>query len=199
MADGKATIPRILAFAYIYCPKTGRVLVEHRICDQTYGIPGGGVDPGEDLYQAVLREIEEETGFKAKLESLVPLCDYDCSIDGLLRHAHIYAIEVDEEFTPVVPGEDLPPLSEGQTLKSLFSALYADPENKTSYKESFSLSWIKPVDWPEPMHPHLPKSLGQFSSYMAEGAEKPAVIVRDGRKAGNFPAILSQYQLTLTL
>ena len=34
-------------------------------------LPGGGIDSGEDDYKALVREVKEETGYDAILESIV--------------------------------------------------------------------------------------------------------------------------------
>ncbi len=52
-------------------------------------MPQGGVDPGEDLYAAALRELAEETGVRADLVSLLGVIDrwlaYDFPPDVLAR------------------------------------------------------------------------------------------------------------------
>lgn len=52
-------------------------------------MPQGGVDPGEDLYAAALREMAEETGVRADLVSLLGVIDrwltYDFPPDVLAR------------------------------------------------------------------------------------------------------------------
>ena len=35
-------------------------------------LPGGGIDPNEDDYQALVREVKEETGYDVDLETIVP-------------------------------------------------------------------------------------------------------------------------------
>ncbi|MBQ8798532.1 MAG: NUDIX domain-containing protein [Lachnospiraceae bacterium] len=35
-------------------------------------LPGGGIDPNEDDYQALVREVKEETGYDVNLETIVP-------------------------------------------------------------------------------------------------------------------------------
>src|SRR6266851_4694754 len=48
------------------------VCERHRRTSQPYyKLPGGALQPGEHLVDAVLREVEEETGVQAKFESLV--------------------------------------------------------------------------------------------------------------------------------
>jgi 8-oxo-dGTP diphosphatase len=49
----------------------GRVLVVEE--DDEYYLPGGGIDPGEDLETGLRRELIEETGYA--IEILAPLCD----------------------------------------------------------------------------------------------------------------------------
>jgi ADP-ribose pyrophosphatase YjhB (NUDIX family) len=40
----------------------GRVLLQRRDDTGRWGLPGGGVEPGESVRQAVIREVREETG-----------------------------------------------------------------------------------------------------------------------------------------
>jgi putative (di)nucleoside polyphosphate hydrolase len=51
----------------------GRVFVGQRFDSvvEAWQMPQGGIDPGEDPYVAALRELEEETGVKAGLTSLI--------------------------------------------------------------------------------------------------------------------------------
>ena len=49
----------------------GRVLLTQRNDFPVWCLPGGGVDPGESLAQAALREMREETGLDVRLERLV--------------------------------------------------------------------------------------------------------------------------------
>ncbi len=46
------------------------VLVERRFPPEGWALPGGFVDPGESLYQAVVREVLEETGLAIEVLSL---------------------------------------------------------------------------------------------------------------------------------
>ena len=49
----------------------GRVLLTQREDFEVWCLPGGGVEGGESLAQAALREVEEETGLKVTLTRLV--------------------------------------------------------------------------------------------------------------------------------
>lgn len=49
----------------------GRVLLEHRSDNGFWGMPGGGVDVGESVEQAVKREVLEETGLLVEMKRLV--------------------------------------------------------------------------------------------------------------------------------
>jgi ADP-ribose pyrophosphatase YjhB (NUDIX family) len=46
----------------------GRVLLTQREDFPVWCLPGGGVDPGESLAQAAVREVREETGLEVELE-----------------------------------------------------------------------------------------------------------------------------------
>lgn len=86
---------------------TGRLLFMLRSSDvmepNTWGSISGKIDPGEDPEQAMLRELEEETGINPALVS--NLKNYDTFEDGRFKFYN-YLGEVPEEFEPTLNWEN---------------------------------------------------------------------------------------------
>ncbi|MFE5209144.1 NUDIX hydrolase [Streptomyces sp. NPDC056600] len=60
--------------AYAVCLVGERVLLARHVSPQgasTWSLPGGGVEHGEDPFDAVVREVAEETGCDAEVERLL--------------------------------------------------------------------------------------------------------------------------------
>ena len=57
--------------AAIILNERGEVLLQQRGDDGKWGLPGGGMDPGEDPAETVVREVWEETGLHVLPERLV--------------------------------------------------------------------------------------------------------------------------------
>ncbi len=61
--------------AYAVCVEGGRVLLARYVSPWGDGswwtLPGGGVEQGEDPYDAVIREVAEETGCDGVIERLL--------------------------------------------------------------------------------------------------------------------------------
>lgn len=78
---------------------TGRILIARRSNNVnepgTWGTWGGKIDPGEDPKDAVMREIEEETGYHGRMK-LSPLYTFR---DGEFRYFN-YLVVVPAEFSP---------------------------------------------------------------------------------------------------
>ncbi|PUB25377.1 NUDIX domain-containing protein [Promicromonospora sp. AC04] len=49
----------------------GRLLLIHRTDNDLWALPGGGIDPGETVRQAGVRETEEETGYRVRITGLI--------------------------------------------------------------------------------------------------------------------------------
>ena len=61
----------------------GLLLGRHRL--GTWELPGGSVEPGESLYGAVVRELGEETGLRARPEDVVLLGSLLDHVDDMVR------------------------------------------------------------------------------------------------------------------
>jgi 8-oxo-dGTP diphosphatase len=62
-------VPRVGAFATVL-KDSGEVLVCHRRDLDLWEMPGGGVEDGETPWEAVVREVAEETGLRVAVERL---------------------------------------------------------------------------------------------------------------------------------
>nr|WP_202885073.1 NUDIX domain-containing protein [Actinopolymorpha cephalotaxi] len=72
MVDG--TEPSFRLAAYAVCVEDGRVLLARlvsAVVESTWTLPGGRVEHAEDPYDAVIREVAEETGYEAVVERLL--------------------------------------------------------------------------------------------------------------------------------
>ena len=49
----------------------GELLLVHKTDNDLWALPGGGVDPGESVTMAVVREVKEETGVDVVVDDLV--------------------------------------------------------------------------------------------------------------------------------
>lgn len=65
--------PTPLAFAAFvaFDVASGKVLLHRREDFRIWALPGGGVEPGETLKAAAVREVDEETGYQVTAEHLV--------------------------------------------------------------------------------------------------------------------------------
>ncbi|WP_459549893.1 NUDIX hydrolase [Nocardia sp. X0981] len=109
----------------------GRVLMIRRTDNDLYAIPGGGLEAGETVAQAVEREVLEETGITVRVRSLV----------GVFSNPdHVIAFdngEVRQEFS------------------ICFRAEPVGGEVRTS-SESKEVAWIAPEKLPElNIHPSI--------------------------------------------
>jgi 8-oxo-dGTP pyrophosphatase MutT (NUDIX family) len=66
----RATQLRVSAGAIVRDPD-GRVLLQRRSDNGLWGVPGGGVELGETLHAAIVREVLEETGLRVAVERLI--------------------------------------------------------------------------------------------------------------------------------
>lgn len=92
--------------ALIYCTQTRRYLFLLRNGHKysgTWGLPGGKVDAGETVAEALAREIVEELGGVIQGAKLIPIEKFT-SDNGKFTY-HTFLIPVEEEFLPVLNNE----------------------------------------------------------------------------------------------
>lgn len=104
-------VQRLAAYALVTSPRGVLLtqLSERTNAAGRWGLPGGGVDPGEDPQVAVLREVTEETGQQVRLTGLLGVHDghwVGRAPDGRLEDFHavrlIWRAVCDAPTDPVV-------------------------------------------------------------------------------------------------
>jgi 8-oxo-dGTP diphosphatase len=98
---------RIAAYGVIV--QNGQILLSHwnEAGHQAWTLPGGGIDPGEDPADAAVREILEETGYKAELTDLIGIDSRVIGADDRLQGASgpLHAIRI--VYSAVIIGGEL--------------------------------------------------------------------------------------------
>ncbi len=79
----------------------GRVVLVHRPRYDDWTLPKGKLDPGESFEEAALREVEEETGLRARLVRELPAIRYtDAKGRPKLVRYWLMEVEHDPGFEP---------------------------------------------------------------------------------------------------
>jgi 8-oxo-dGTP diphosphatase len=113
--------------AYAVCVEEGRVLLARCVSPdgaRTWTLPGGRVEHGEDPFDAVVREVAEESGCDAVVERLlgvdsrVPAADRPAP--GLPDHQNVGVF-----YRVRITGGELRPEPNGETAESVWTPLPA--------------------------------------------------------------------------
>lgn len=93
---------------WFYSVSTGRYLYLMRNDPKhpgSWGLPGGRIEPGESLRDAMFRECREEIGFVPDFMRLVPIEKFT-TVDGVFAY-HTFYCSVENEFVPQLNHEHL--------------------------------------------------------------------------------------------
>jgi ADP-ribose pyrophosphatase YjhB (NUDIX family) len=119
----------------------GRVLMVREISDGKWTLPGGWADVNQSAGECVVREIAEESGFKARALKLAAVYDYQKRnpprhIDSIYKMFFICEIVggaacASDETSEVAffPRNELPPLSLGRTTAEQIDRMFQHHEN----------------------------------------------------------------------
>jgi 8-oxo-dGTP pyrophosphatase MutT (NUDIX family) len=130
---GVATSLRVSATAFIR-DGAGRVLLQQRSDNGFWNLPGGGLELGESVAEACVREVREETGLEVEVVRLIG----------------VYS-------APEITTMSYPDGRVVQYVTSLFECRVIGGQLEVD-AESLSLDWFDPLALPEPFSPnHIPR------------------------------------------
>jgi 8-oxo-dGTP diphosphatase len=108
--------------AYAVCIEDGRVLVAHHGPSGNWTLPGGRVEQAEDPFDAVLREVAEETGCDAVVERLLGVdsrvIPANARWDGGPEHQNVGIF-----YRVRITGGELRPEPNGDTIESVWTPI----------------------------------------------------------------------------
>ncbi len=119
----------------------GRVLLVREISDGRWTLPGGWADINQTAAQCVVREIAEESGFRAEARKLAAVYDYQTRnhpghVDSIYKFFFICEIvggaaAPSDETSEVAffSRDGLPPLSTGRTTEAQIHRMFQHFEN----------------------------------------------------------------------
>ena len=119
----------------------GRTLLMRRRGEGTWGIPGGGLEPGETWVGTAIRECREETGWLARIDGLLGIYSDPAT------QLHRYPGGAERHFVGVV-----------------FLAT-ATQRDDVSDDEAIELRWVTPDNLPHPLFaPDVPVLRDAFAA-----------------------------------
>jgi 8-oxo-dGTP diphosphatase len=112
--------------AYAVCIQDRRVLLARCVSpagESSWSLPGGGVEHGEDPFEAVIREVAEETGYDAVVDRLlgvdsrvIPAAER--RLPGPLPHQNVGIF-----YRVRITGGQLRPEPGGETAESVWTSI----------------------------------------------------------------------------
>ncbi len=114
--------------AYAVCIEGERVLLAHcvsRTGEAGWTLPGGGVEHTEDPFDAVIREVAEETGYEAVVERLLGVDSRVVPVPELRVPGPIPHQNVGIFYQVRITGGQLRPEPNGVTIESVWTAIPA--------------------------------------------------------------------------
>lgn len=93
---------------YGLCSQNGKVLLVYSEKDKNYSVPGGGMERGETLIDALKREMKEEAGYELdSSKHVLDILTRGRNSSGIYieRLAHMFLIQVNED-SKQTPTED---------------------------------------------------------------------------------------------
>ncbi|MFO0548836.1 MAG: NUDIX domain-containing protein [Polyangiaceae bacterium] len=115
MSSARSPVPTWF-FVVVVVRKGDRFALVHELKHgQLWYLPAGRVEPGENFYQAALRETEEETGLVVKLDGVIRV-EHTPGAGGTMRVRVIFTAQ---------PVDDRPPRSEpnSESLGAVWTTL----------------------------------------------------------------------------
>lgn len=127
---------------------TGAILLQRRGDFGSWGLPAGGVELGESIWQALCREVDEETGLR-------------------VIHAVPFGIYSDPQYGVTYPNGD-----QVQPFTLAFDVREWTGEPRADGEESLELAFFAPDHLPpdERMHPPHLWTLRDYARYREDGA-----------------------------
>ncbi len=118
----------------------GEILLERRSDNGRWGLPGGGMDPGESVTRTAVREAMEETGLAIRVTELIG----------------VYSDPADGRVVTYPDNQDVKHL-----VDTVLGAEVLSGEMKIS-EESLELKWFEPGTFPEDLIPPARRPLEDF-------------------------------------
>ncbi|EEL05070.1 MutT/NUDIX [Bacillus cereus BDRD-ST196] len=91
------------------------LLVKQKVANRNWSLPGGRVENGETLEEAMIREMREETGLEVKIKKLLYVCDKPDANPSLL-HITFLLERIEGEITLPSNEFDLNPIHDVQMV-----------------------------------------------------------------------------------